>query len=135
MLSLKKILSSLIILIVISIVLMPKVNVSAQLDPLAFCEQDEFKTSDVCTQRTDEKSSSSIDSGKDGIFLRIVNLIIYLTASLSILMVVIGAFKYVISGGEGSQTKSAKDTILYALVGLFVAISSFAIVRFAISRI
>lgn len=114
---------------------MPKVNVSAQLDPLAFCEQDEFKTSDVCTQRTDEKSSSSIDSGKDGIFLRIVNLIIYLTASLSILMVVIGAFKYVISGGEGSQTKSAKDTILYALVGLFVAISSFAIVRFAISRI
>ena len=91
--------------------------------------------SDVCTQRASEQLSSKIDSGKDGIFLRIVNLIIYLTASLSILMVVIGAFKYVISGGEGSQTKSAKDTILYALVGLFVAISSFAIVRFAISRI
>lgn len=115
------------------VILIIKGSVLAKSDPLAFCA--DFPDSDVCTQRASEQLSSKIDSGKDGIFLRIVNLIIYLTASLSILMVVIGAFKYVISGGEGSQTKSAKDTILYALVGLFVAISSFAIVRFAISRI
>lgn len=101
-------------------------------DPLAFCS--DFPDSDVCTQKNNDPEGNKV-GGTGGVFIKIVNIIIYLTASLSILMVVIGAFKYVISGGEGSQTKSAKDTILYALVGLFVAISSFAIVRFAISRI
>jgi hypothetical protein len=101
-------------------------------DPLAFCS--DFPDSDVCTQKNNDPEGNKV-GGTGGVFIKIVNIIIYLTASLSILMVIIGAFKYVVSGGEGSQTKSAKDTILYALVGLFIAISSFAIVRFAISRI
>jgi hypothetical protein len=50
-------------------------------------------------------------------------------------MIIIGAFKYVTSGGDPSQTKSAKDTILFSLVGLFIAVSSFAVVRFIVSKI
>lgn len=125
----------------------PSVPVNAQpvpLDPLALCDTftapDDDNNQpppipDVCTDRAAEKASSKIDSASDGIFIKIVNLIIYLTASISILMVIFGAFKYVTSQGEASQTKSAKDTILYALIGLFIAISAFTIVRFVISKI
>ena len=67
-------------------------------DPLAFCS--DFPDSDVCTQKNNDPEGNKV-GGTGGVFIKIVNIIIYLTASLSILMVVIGAFKYVISGGEG----------------------------------
>ena len=37
-------------------------------------------------------------------------------------MIVIGGIKYATSGGDASGTKSAKDTILYAVIGLVVAL-------------
>lgn len=107
---------------------------NAQPDVLEFCSDPNFKDSDICTQKSSDPNGDKV-GGNNGLFVSIVNLIIYLTASISILMVIIGAFKYVTSSGEPSQTKSAKDTVLYALIGLFVAISSFAIVRLVVSKI
>lgn len=104
----------------------------AQLDTI--CSQDEFKNSDVCAQKAADPTGDKV-GGSNGLFTKIINIVIYLTASISVVMVVLGAFKYVTSQGEASATKSAKDTILYALIGLFVSISAFVIVRFVIAKI
>lgn len=101
-------------------------------NPLDFCSQPEFANSDVCSQK---KPYEKISDPNNGIFTQIVKVIIFLTASVSTLFVIIGAFKYVTSQGEAGQIKSAKDTITYALVGLFVAISAFVIVSFVVSKI
>lgn len=106
----------------------------AQPDVLEFCSDPDFKDSDICTQKSSDPNGDKI-GGTNGLFVAIIDLIIYLTASISILMIIIGAFKYVTSGGDPSQTKSAKDTILFSLVGLFIAVSSFAVVRFIVSKI
>ncbi|QQS21790.1 hypothetical protein IPM09_04740 [Candidatus Saccharibacteria bacterium] len=47
---------------------------------------------------------------------------------VSVLMIVIGGIKYAVSGGDSSGTKSAKDTILYAVIGLVVALIGQAVV-------
>jgi hypothetical protein len=47
-------------------------------------------------------------------------------------MIVIGGIKYTTSNGDSSAITSAKNTILYSVVGLVVAILAFAIVNFVL---
>ena len=60
----------------------------------------------------------------------IAQLIIGLVGSLAMLVMLWGGFRYVISRGDPSAIKSAKDTIMYALIGVVVAILAYAIVTF-----
>lgn len=55
--------------------------------------------------------------------------------AISILIIVIAGFQYVVSGGDPQKTSRAKDTILYAVIGLVVAISAFTIVTFVLGRV
>lgn len=62
----------------------------------------------------------------------IVNVLLFLLGMVAVIMIVIGGIRYVISGGDSAQTKAAKDTILYSVVGLVVAILAYAIVNFVV---
>jgi ABC-type Na+ efflux pump permease subunit len=48
-------------------------------------------------------------------------------------MLIIGGLRYVVSGGDSSAVQNAKNTILYAIVGIVVAILAYAVVNFVIS--
>jgi hypothetical protein len=50
-------------------------------------------------------------------------------------MIVIGGLRYAISGGDQGSITSAKNTILYAIVGLILSLMGYAIVNFVLSRI
>ena len=62
----------------------------------------------------------------------IVNLLIFSIGMVAVLMLIIGGFRYVFSQGNEKSVTGAKDTILYAIIGLVVAILSFAIVNFVL---
>lgn len=55
--------------------------------------------------------------------------------ALSVLMVVIGGFRYVASQGDPQATAKAKGTIIYAVIGLVVAIFSITIVTFVLRNV
>jgi hypothetical protein len=55
--------------------------------------------------------------------------------AIAFLMVTIAGFKYVISQGNPQETAKAKDALIHAIIGLFVALSAFAIVQFVIGSI
>ncbi len=65
----------------------------------------------------------------------IVNIIVFIIGAISVLMIVIGGLRYVTSGGDSSSVTSAKNTILYAIVGLVVAIMAYAIVNFVLKAL
>jgi hypothetical protein len=48
-------------------------------------------------------------------------------------MLIIGGIRYVISSGDQNQVTAAKNTILYAIVGIVVAILAFAVVNFVLT--
>lgn len=73
-------------------------------------------------------------TGSDGILTNVVNILIVAAAIASVIMIVIGGFRYIFSQGEEKNTKAAKDTILYAVVGLVVSILAFAIVNFVLGK-
>lgn len=58
-----------------------------------------------------------------------------ISASLALLMVVIGGFKYITANGDPNSVTSAKNTIIYALIGLLVVMAAFSIVTFVVKGV
>jgi hypothetical protein len=69
--------------------------------------------------------------GDDASIFRIVtNVLLFLIGAIAVIMLIIGGIRYVISGGDQAQVTSAKNTILYAIIGIIVAFLAFAAVNF-----
>ncbi len=64
----------------------------------------------------------------------VVNTLLFILGIISVIMIIIGGLRYTTSGGDSSATKAAKDTILYAVIGLVVAMLSFTIVNYVIAQ-
>jgi hypothetical protein len=72
--------------------------------------------------------------GLDGVVGKIIAIVYTVVGILSTIWLIVGAVKYVLSGGDSAGIKSAKETITYALAGLVVALLAFGIVNFITSR-
>src|SRR5689334_5232328 len=71
--------------------------------------------------------------GPSGIFKTITNVLLFIIGAISVIMLIIGGIRYTTSGGDSSAVTSAKNTILYAIVGIVVAILAYAVVNFVIT--
>ena len=63
----------------------------------------------------------------------ITNAIIAILGILATIIIIYGGFQYMTSAGDSSKTKKAKDTILYAAIGLIICALAAAIVNFVIA--
>jgi len=63
----------------------------------------------------------------------VINILLYILGMIAVVMIVIGGIRYTTSNGDSGAIKSAKDTILYSVIGLIVAILSYTIVNFVVS--
>ncbi|MBI2798402.1 hypothetical protein HYX70_03880 [Candidatus Saccharibacteria bacterium] len=63
----------------------------------------------------------------------VTNTLLIIIGAAAVIMIVIGGLKYVLSQGDENGLRSAKDTIIYAVVGLVVALLAFVIVNFVLS--
>ena len=70
--------------------------------------------------------------GSNGVFKTITNVLLFIIGAISVIMLIIG-IRYVVSGGDSGAVTSAKNTILYAIIGIVVAILAYALVNFVIS--
>ena len=70
--------------------------------------------------------------GDTGVFSTISSVLLFIVGAVAVIMIVIGGLRYVISGGDATQVQGAKNTILYALVGIIIAILAYAAVNFVI---
>lgn len=64
----------------------------------------------------------------------IVNILSAVVGIVAVVMIIIGGFKYITSGGDSGNITSAKHTIIYALVGLIIVALAQVIVRFILSN-
>jgi hypothetical protein len=70
-----------------------------------------------------------------GIGLALGEILLRVAAIVAIAYIIYGGFQYLMSQGEPSATKKAKDTILNAIIGLAIAILATAIVNFIGTRL
>ena len=54
---------------------------------------------------------------------------------MAVIMIIWGGIRYVLSAGNSAALTSAKNTIIYAIIGLVIAILAYAIVNFVINTV
>ena len=84
-------------------------------------------------------SSSCADSGEaqskvNGLIKLIINIFSIVVGVVSVIMIIIGGLKYITSSGDSNNVTSAKNTILYAIIGLVVVALAQFIVQFVLSK-
>lgn len=66
---------------------------------------------------------------------RVINGLLFCLGIISVLIIIYGGIRYTISGGDSNSVVAAKNTILYAVIGLVVAMMAYAIVNFVVSAL
>ena len=70
----------------------------------------------------------------DRIIKLVINIFSLIVGVVSVIMIIIGGLKYITSGGNDSNITGAKNTILYAIIGLVVVALAQVIVRFVLAK-
>jgi hypothetical protein len=73
--------------------------------------------------------------GEGGIFITITNILLFIIGAIAVVMLIIGGIRYVVSSGDQNAVTSAKNTILYAIIGIVVAFLAYAAVNFVTAQL
>ena len=74
-------------------------------------------------------------TGSNGVVTTIINVMLFIIGILCVIMIIFGGIRYTTSNGEPDRVKGAKNTIVYAVVGLIVAMVSWALVNWVFTNI
>ena len=76
-----------------------------------------------------------ISSEPVGILAPIIGFLVMIAGVIAVIMTIIGGFKLTLSGGDPQKAASAQKTIMYAVIGLIVAISAGPLMAWIIGRL
>lgn len=65
----------------------------------------------------------------------IINVVIGVIGFIAVIVIILGGVQYTTSAGESAKVKKAKDTIMYGIIGLIVALLAYSIVNFVLSNL
>ncbi len=65
----------------------------------------------------------------------IINVVIGIVGVVAVVMMIVGGINFITSQGDTAKVTKARNTILYGVVGLVVALLAFAIVNFVIGNL
>lgn len=122
----KRILSTMLLTLVLVFGVSTVVN-AQKYDPLAQACKDNPRSS-LCQPPADPV-------GPNNIFVKAAQVVVYITGILAVIMIIIGGFAYVTSNGDPHKLNGAKNTILYALIGIAVAVSAQLIINVVMNRV
>lgn len=92
---------------------------------------------DAGSAETSEEAGELDEAGDrvNNIIKLVINIFSLVVGVISVIMIIIGGLKYITSGGDSGNVTGAKNTILYAIIGLVVVALAQVIVRFVLSRV
>jgi hypothetical protein len=90
--------------------------------------------SEAC--KVDPNSALCTDKGDImGFVSTLVKTLLFILGAVSVVMIIFAGFRYVTSGGDAKAVEGAKNTIMYAVIGLVVALLAYAIVSFVVGKL
>jgi len=69
------------------------------------------------------------------IIMNIISWVLGILSLVAVIVIIYGGVRYMTSAGDSGKVKDAKNTILYGIIGLVIALLAFAIVSFVIGGI
>lgn len=80
------------------------------------------------------QSADAANTKINTIITTVINLFSLVVGVVAVIMIIIGGLKYITSGGDSGNITGAKNTILYAVIGLVVVALAQFIVKFVLGR-
>lgn len=84
---------------------------------------------------TDQTADCNALFGPCGVLTKAAKLLSIVVAIASIIMIIIGGIMYIISSGDPTNIQNAKNTILYAIIGLVITLLARAIISFVLVKL
>ncbi len=84
------------------------------------------QTCNTVTKNSGEQANNTVAT--------VINLFSVVVGVVSVIMIIYGGFRYITSGGESSNITTAKNTILYAIIGLVIVALAQFIVKFVLAK-
>jgi hypothetical protein len=86
---------------------------------------------------TNTKTDCGTSGGTDASSLaqKVINVLSLIVGAVAVIMLIVGGFRYVTSGGKQESVTAAKNTILYALIGLVIVAVAQIVVHFVLSNV
>jgi cytochrome bd-type quinol oxidase subunit 2 len=129
--SIKRILISLSTAMALLFPVAAPVTVAAQSIQDGLCKGTQLNVeAESCDPTTDTEAEGKVQ----GIINLVINIFSLVVGVISVIMIIIGGLKYITSGGESGNVTTAKNTILYAIIGLVVVALAQFIVRFVLNK-
>jgi hypothetical protein len=91
-----------------------------------------------CQENSNTKNGTIDDNtiyGPNGIITKVIKLLSMVVGIAAVIMIIVGGIKYALSSGDPNNVNSAKNTIIYAAVGLSVAVLAQAIIIFVLNKL
>ena len=107
-------------------------TVALAVAPAASAEGDFTLTGGVNSAKGDGVNENTADP--QALVKQFVNIFLFAVGALSVIMLIWGGIRYTTSAGDSNKVTSAKNTVLYAIVGLVIAILAYAIVNMVMSK-
>ena len=82
-----------------------------------------------------EGTPANLFEGEDSIFTTVVNILLFIIGAVSVVMLIYGGIRYTTSAGNAASVTAAKNTIMYAIIGLIIAFLAFAIVNWVLGSL
>jgi hypothetical protein len=105
--------------------------------PVMYLSDQTQATNDACGALSQLNKNQDCDNGAadvGGVLATIVNIISFIAGAIAVIMIVLAGFKFITSGGDANRVASAKNSLIYALIGIVVVALAQAIIHFALNN-
>lgn len=94
------------------------------------CSGAELEIGAACSDPGGEEAATRVND----LLRDVINIFSVIVGVIAVIMIIVGGLKYITSGGDSGNVSSAKNTIIYALVGLVIVALAQFIVRFVLGK-
>lgn len=89
----------------------------------------------TCLSTTEGCETGNAEDTVNSLIEDVINIFSLVVGIVSVIMIIIGGFQYITSAGDSNKVGTAKNTILYAIIGLVIVALAQFIVQFVLHRV
>ena len=90
--------------------------------------------SEITSGMNATSAGTSTPTDANVVIKNVTNIMFFIIGAVSVIMLIYGGIRYTTSGGNANSVTAAKNTIMYSIVGLVIAILAFAVVQFVVNQ-
>jgi hypothetical protein len=102
---------------------------------LSFSQDDTGPDRCQDTDNDGDVDENTSESRINGLIRDIVNILSVIVGIIAVIMIIVGGLKFITSGGDSNRVSSAKQTVIYAIIGLIIVALAQVIVRFVLNKV